>query len=92
MDITPETTIQLFMLVIYLIIMYVFDRARKKFKGGNIETVIKLVITSTCLLLMSDYTPLLGFLGADLVYSLHALFRLSAMCALAFGGMRLIVH
>ena len=91
MNITPETAIQLFMVVIYIIILYIFERARRKFKGGSIEMVIKLIIINTVLLLLSDYVHFIGFLGPELGYILQAVFRLSAMCAIAFGGLRLIV-
>ena len=91
MNITPETTVYLFMLVIYIIIIYIFDRARRKFQGGNIEMVIKLIIINTVLLLASDYTHFLGFLGENVAYILQVVLRLAAMCAIAFGGLRLIV-
>lgn len=90
MDLTPETTIYLFILVIYVIILYIFERARKKFKGGAIEMVIKLIIANTLLLLASDFTYFLGFLGHDIIYVLKMVFRLAAMAAIAFGGLRLI--
>ena len=91
MNLTPETTIYLFMLVIYIIIVYIFDRARKKFKGGTIEMVIKLIIANTILLLLADFTHFLGFLGPEISYVLNAVFRLAAMCAIAFGGIRLVM-
>lgn len=91
MDLTAETTMYLFMLVIYIIIVYIFDRARKKFKGGTIEMVIKLIIANTILLLLSDFTRFLGFLGPEVSYVLSAVFRLAAMCAIAFGGIRLVM-
>ncbi|MBN2124308.1 MAG: hypothetical protein JW821_08440 [Deltaproteobacteria bacterium] len=91
MNITPETTVYLFMLVIYIIIVYIFDRARRKFQGGNIEMVIKLIIINTVLLLASDYTHFLSFLGENVTYILQVVLRLAAMCAIAFGGLRLIV-
>ncbi|MBW1803823.1 MAG: hypothetical protein JRJ85_24215 [Deltaproteobacteria bacterium] len=91
MVITPELTVYLFMLVIYIIILYIFDRARRKFKGGNIEMVIKLIIINTILLLAADFTNFLGFLGPEIIYILQAVLRLAAMCAIAFGGLRLIV-
>ncbi|MFH1488102.1 MAG: hypothetical protein ABII06_04300 [Pseudomonadota bacterium] len=92
MDLTPETTVYLFMLVIYIIILYIFERARKKFQGGTIEMVIKLIIFNTVLLLLSDFTRFLGFLGPEITYVLQMVFRLAAMCAIAFGGLRLIVN
>ena len=89
MNLPPETTMYLFMLVLYIIIIYVFDRARRKFKGGNIEMVIKLIIINTVLLLLSDFMHFLGFLGQEISYVLNVVFRLAAMCAIAFGGLRL---
>ena len=91
MDITPQTIVHLFMLVIYIIIVYIFDRARRKFQGGTIEMVIKLILINTILLLASDYTHFLGFLEPEISYMLQAVLRLAAMCALAFGGLKLIV-
>ena len=91
MNITPETTVYLFMLVIYIIIIYIFDRARKKFKGGTIEKVIMLIIINTILLLLSDFSHFLGVLGPEIAYMLQMVFRLAAMCAIAFGGLRLLI-
>ncbi len=88
---TPENTVYLFMLVIYIIVIYIFDRARRKFKGGTIEMVIKLIIINTLLLLCADYTHFLGFLSPEVAYILQTVLRLAAMCALAFGGLRLII-
>ncbi|MBA7680180.1 hypothetical protein ES703_88490 [subsurface metagenome] len=91
MNLTPQTTVHLFMLVIYIIILYIYDRARVKFKGGNIEMVIILIIINTLLLLAADYTYILElFLHSDVVSVVRTLLRLAAMCAIAFGGLRLI--
>ena len=90
MNFTPENTVMLLTLAIYVIILHIFERARKKFKGGNLEFVIKLIIVNNILLLAADYTYLLKFLSEGTVYILHTLFRLSAMCAIAFGGVRLV--
>ncbi len=88
---TPETTVYLFMLVIYIIVLHIFDRARRKFQGGTIEMVINLIIINNLLLLCADFTHFLGFLGPEVSYILQTVFRLAAMCALAFGGLRLII-
>ncbi len=90
MGITPQTTIYLLMLVIYVIIIYIYDHARRKYKGGNIEMVIKLILINTFLLLAADYTYLLGFLGSEVISVAQTVLRLAAMCAIAFGGLRLI--
>lgn len=90
MGLTPQTTIYLLMLVIYVIIIYIYDRARRKYKGGSIEMVIKLILINTFLLLAADYTYLLRFLGSEIISAMQTVLRLAAMCALAFGGLRLI--
>lgn len=89
--ISAQTLVVLLMSVIYVIVLYIFERARRKFKGGNIEKVIRLIIINTVLLLCAEYVNLLGFLSADMAYILQTILRLAAMCAIAFGGVRLIV-
>lgn len=90
MILTPQTTVYLFMMVIYIIIIYIYDRARKKYKGGTIETLIKLILINTILLLAADYVYLLEFLSRETIDILQTVFRLAAMCAIAFGGLRLV--
>ena len=80
MNLTPQPIVYLFMLVIYVIIIYIFDRARRKFRGGNIELVIKLIIINNLLLLAADFTYLLKFLDPDMVYTIQTVLRLAAMC------------
>jgi hypothetical protein len=90
MILTPQLTVYLFILVIYIIILYIFDRARRKFEGGNIAMVTKMIILNTLLLLASDFTYLLDFLGPDMGYVVRMILRLAAMCAIAIAGLRLI--
>jgi len=90
MELTAQTTVYLLTLVIYIIILYIFDRARVKFKGGNLAMVIKLIIINTVYFLSQTIHTFLNFLGTDIVYISRTILRLAAMCALAFGGLRLI--
>ena len=91
MIIGTEMTVNLFMIVIYLIILYVFNRAKSKFRGGSIERVINLILISVFFLLCADYTVLLKFvLSDDLRYVIEVLFRLIALSVLAVGGLRLL--
>ncbi len=86
-----EMTVQLFMIVIYLIILYVFNRAKMKFRGGSIERVINLVLISVFFFLCADYTILLRFvLSDDLRFIIEVFFRLIALSVLAIGGLRLL--
>ena len=88
---TKELIVNLFMVIIYIIILYIFDRAKRRYAGGMIENVINLIIVSVLLLLCSDYVPLLeGFISMDFVYIIKVIFRLAALAVLAFGGLRLL--
>jgi hypothetical protein len=88
---SKELVVNLFMIVIYIIILDIFDKARKKFAGGMLGRVITLIIVSTTLMLISDYAPLLNqVIPLDIVYIITVLFRVAALAVLAFGGLRLI--
>ncbi len=88
---TKELVVNLFMVIIYIIILYIFDKAKQRFSGGMIERVINLIIVSVLLMLCSDYVPLLdAVISADFVYLIKIVFRLAALAVLAFGGLRLL--
>ena len=88
---TKELVVNLFMVIIYIIILYIFDKAKQRFSGGTIEKVINLIIVSVLLMLCSDYVPLLdAFIPTDFVYIIKVVFRLAALAVLAFGGLRLL--
>lgn len=88
---STEITVSLFMIVIYLIILYVFNRAKIKFEGGNIERVINLILISVFFLMCADYTILLSFvLSDDLRFIVEVVFRLFSLSVLAIGGLRLL--
>lgn len=79
------------MVVFYIIILYIFDKAKQKFAGGVIERVVNLIIISVLLLLCSDYVPLLNaIIPPDIVYIIKIVFRMAALAVLAFGGLRLL--
>ena len=88
---TKELVVNLFMLVIYIIILYIFNKAKNRYSGGMIEKVINLIIFSVFLMLCADYVPLLAsVIPADFVYIIKVIFRMAALAVLAFGGLRLL--
>ncbi len=88
---TKELVVNLFMLVIYIIILYIFNKAKNRYSGGMIEKVINLIIFSVFLMLCADYVPLLSMvIPADFVYIIRVIFRMAALAVLAFGGLRLL--
>ena len=93
----PMDMMQLFlslclMLSIYLIIMIVFLFARRKYKGGLIETVINLIIVTVGFLFVADLSLFLSYqYGIRLAFTVHVVFKIIAMVFLSVGGMKFFV-
>jgi hypothetical protein len=79
-------------LAVYLIIMIVFFFARRKYKGGLIETVINLVICTVGFLFVADLSLFLSYqYGLSIAYTIHVVFKIIAMVFLSVGGMKFFV-
>ncbi len=84
---TAQMIISVFTLVIYLIIIFVFNKARIKYTGGKVGKVINLILVTVCLLFVADYVIILDqVVKADLLETIRALFRTAALSFLAYGG------
>jgi hypothetical protein len=84
---TAQTIILIFTLVIYLIIIFVFNKARIKYAGGKVGKVINLILVTVCLLFIADYVVIFDrVMDADLLDIIRALFRTAALSFLAYGG------
>jgi hypothetical protein len=84
---TAQTIILIFTLVIYLIIIFVFNKARIKYTGGKVGKVINLILVTVCLLFIADYVVIFDrVMDADLLDIIRALFRTAALSFLAYGG------
>ena len=84
---TTQMIISVFTLIIYLIIIFVFNKARIKYAGGKVGKVINLILVTVCLLFIADYVSILGaFVDQDFLDILRALFRTAALSFLAYGG------
>ncbi len=71
---TKELVVNLFMLVIYIIILYIFNKAKNRYSGGMIVFFINLIIFSVFLMLCADYVPLLSMvIPADFVYIIRVI-------------------
>jgi hypothetical protein len=93
----PMDMMQLFlslclMLSVYLIIIIVFLFARRKYKGGLIETVINLIIVTVGFLFVADLSLFLSYqYGIRLAFTVHVVFKIIAMVFLSVGGMKFFV-
>jgi hypothetical protein len=84
---TAQTIILIFTLVIYLIIIFIFNKARIKYAGGKVGTVINLILVTVCLLFMADYVVIFDrFIPIDILEIISSLLRTSALGFLAYGG------
>ncbi len=80
------------LLSVYLIIIMVFYYARRKYKGGLIETVINLVICTVGFLFVADFSLFLSYqYGIKLAFTVHVIFKIIAMVFLSVGGMKFFV-
>ena len=94
-DSTSPWVAQAFILVLYVITLIIYNRAKKEYVGGKIGAAINLIMVFVAFLFLSDYvdyflTSLLP-LGDQAKFSVKILFRLLAICVLAFGGLRFFV-
>ena len=84
-----STVILLFTLIIYLIIIFVFNKARKKYAGGKVGKVINLILITTMLLFIADYVIIFTqFVDKDVLDIIRALFRTAGLSFLAYGGVK----
>ncbi len=84
---TAQTIILIFTLVIYLIIIFIFNKARIKYAGGKVGTVINLILVTVCLLFVADYVVIFDrVIPIDILEIIRSLFRTAALGFLAYGG------
>ena len=84
---TAQTIILIFTLVIYLIIIFVFNKARIKYAGGKVGKVINLILVTVCLLFIADYVVIFDqVMDTEILEIIRALFRTAALSFLAYGG------
>jgi hypothetical protein len=86
---SPNVTVLVFTLFIYVLIIAAFNKARAKYKGGKIGDVINLILVTVVLLFVADYVRLLSdYFGEGTIFTLQTLFRTIALSFLAYGGSR----
>ena len=85
------TIILIFTLIIYLIIIFVFNKARVKYAGGRVGKVINLILVTVSLLFIADYVVIFdNFIDTDILETVKALFRTAALAFLAYGGAKVV--
>ena len=78
---------------IYVVILVMFIIARRKYKGGVVDRVIRYVIATIGLLLLADVTLILVLaFGLPWGYSAHIILKILAMTCLTKGGLELFAR
>jgi hypothetical protein len=85
-----QLILSIFTLIIYLIIFFVFNKARIKYKGGKVGTVVNLILITVCLMFIADYVTIFDrILDPEIINIIRALFRTAALTSLAYGGAKI---
>ncbi|RLA94440.1 MAG: hypothetical protein DRG25_02535 [Deltaproteobacteria bacterium] len=85
-----KITVLCFTLIIYILILVAFNKARAKYAGGKIGAVINLILITVILLFIADYVKLFDeYLSENILFMFQSLFRAAALSVLAFGGIRI---
>jgi hypothetical protein len=87
---TAQTIILIFTLVIYLIIIFVFNKARIKYSGGKVGKVVNLILITVSLFFIADYVVIFDqLIDVNVLEIARALFRTAALSFLAYGGAKI---
>lgn len=87
---TTRTIILALSLFIYVLALISFNKARKKYSGGKIGEVIKIILITVILLFVADYALVFeGILSEETVFTLETVFKALAVSFLAYGGTKI---
>lgn len=87
---STRTIVLIFSLFIYVLILISFNKARKKYSGGRIGEVIKIILITVVLMFVADYVHVFeGFLSESIIFSVKTLFKTLAISFLAYGGTKI---
>jgi hypothetical protein len=77
-------------LFIYVLILISFNKARKKYSGGKIGEVIKIILITVILLFVSEYIRAFEtIIPENIVFIIEAVFKTIAISFLAYGGTKI---
>jgi len=86
----PRTIVLICSLFIYVLALISFNKARKKYSGGKVGEVIKIILVTVILLFAADYMDLLApFISEEIIFILKTVFKTLAISFLAYGGTRI---
>lgn len=87
---TARNIILFLSLFIYVLILISFNKARKKYSGGKIGEVIKIIIITVILLFVSEYIRAFETLiPENISFIIETVFKTMAISFLAYGGTKI---
>jgi hypothetical protein len=87
LSMSSKTVILIFTLVIYILILIVFSKARKKYAGGKVGEVVNLILFTVMMLFAADYVGVLEpVVDVEILDTVRALLRTCGLGFLAYGG------
>lgn len=85
------TIAHLFLLVIYLNVLVIYDQARRDYGGGQVGNMINMVLMAVVLLFAADYMSFfLTGVSDDILFISGNVLRLLSLCILGFAGASLL--
>lgn len=92
-DLTSVSIFTLFNVAAYAVVMVVFIRAGKKYKGGIVGKSIQFFTATIGFFLLTDIALfLVPVAGLQVGYTLHVVLKICALTCLAIGGLNLFAR
>lgn len=93
LDFTSFSVFALLNFAVYAVIMFVFMKARQKYKGGIVGKSIQFFIATIGFFLLADIALfLIPVSGLQVGYTIHVVLKVCALACLAIGGLNLFTR
>lgn len=87
---STRTIVLVLSLFIYVLALISFNKARKKYSGGKIGEVIKIILITIILLFVAEYAHVFeGIISEETIFTLKTVFNALAISFLAYGGTKI---
>jgi hypothetical protein len=88
LDFTYLSIFALLNLAVYAVIMVVFIKAKRKYKGGIVGKAIQFLIATIGFFILADIALfLIPVSGLQIGYTIHVALKICALTCLAIGGL-----
>ena len=93
LDLTSIALLALLNFAVYAVIMFVFVKAGRKYKGGIVGKSIQFFIATIGFFLLADIVLfMIPVSGLQIGYTIHVVLKICALTCLAIGGLNLFAR